>query len=257
VAGGNSDLNGVYNFGWGWPANKTIPAGFHRAIINRQGANPRFGMIEGFVEVVANELNRGPSFVVPSVPASAQFSEIRGGERQVMSGGRLVLGLEDATLDFNATGVGAGAVAPRVTDVASCGYAGPLLIGGLFALRLEPGGIAVRGPVGVDLALPQIGGSFEYLDTLWGMKDNKPPLILFGLDPATNMLAPVDVLEVDTVLRRARTTQRSGLLSRLDVLAVARVTPMATDAATKYLRGEVTFSDVLAAWLSDSTEVVK
>jgi hypothetical protein len=252
-----SDANGVYNFGWGWPVTKVLPPGVHRAVINPNGKNPRYGIVEGFVEVVANEFNRGPSFVSPWIPATAQFSEISGGARAVLSEGRLILGLEEATLDFNGTGINTGAVAPRITEIASCGYSAELLVGPLFAVRLEPGGVAVSGQMSVDLALPQIGGSFDYLGTLLRMGTERPPLVLFALEPGRSVLWPMDILEVDTVMRRAKTTQVNDRLQRLDVLAVAMVPPTAVPTATKYLKGQATFSDVLAAWYAESPEVVK
>lgn len=241
-----TDANGAFAFGWGWPSEVALPAGRHRVVLNPAGANPRFATVEGWLDVVDGENNGGQSFVLPEIPMDARFTSITGGEEHVLENGRLVLDLEDAVLQF-ADASGTGLVAPHLTDAAEAGY--PVADGNvlMFAVRLDPGQVAVDGELAISVALPRRGAGFEYLTGLPHAEERDPLGLLFSIDPESLELVPSGVVEFDSVAVRAVMPRPTDRVHRLDVLAIGLVPMFAVPAALQYLDGEVDFDAVLAA----------
>lgn len=241
-----TDPDGLFSFGYGWPSDEVLAGGLHRVIFNPGGKNPRYAMVEGWLDVMSERVNAGQSFVVPSIPTDAKFTGVQGGERVVFDQGRVVLGLEAATVEFP-DGSSSGPVSPRMTDIASTGYQAVMLETPLFAVRLDPGGVRVAGPVTLEIDLPRMHDNYEWLDTIPHMDGHFPVAILYGLDPNRLWLAPVGVVQLDREVGRVMMPQPTDRLERLDVLALALPRLGAIEVATQYIAGEATFDAVLAA----------
>ncbi len=241
-----TDANGAFGYGWGWPADKALPAGRHRVVLNPGGANPRFASVERWLDVVGGENNGGQSFVLPEIPMGARFTSLSGGEQHVLENGRLVLDLTDATLQFSDAS-DTGLVAPHLIDAAEVGY--PIADGNvlMFGIRLDPGQVAVEGELAINVALPRRGGAFEYLTALPHGEDRDPIGLLFSVDPESLALVPSGVVEFDSVAVRAVMPRPTDRVSRLDVLAIGLVPIFAMPTALSYLDGDVEFDDVLSA----------
>lgn len=241
-----SDANGEFGFGWGWPADRTLEPGRHRVVFNPEGKNPRLAMVEGWIDVVAEENRGGLSFVVPEIPMSARFVSLSGEEAHVLENGLVSLDLEDAVLTFP-DGSSSGLVAPHLTDVASAGYPTSLMELPLFALRMDPGGVTVSGDLSMEVRLPKREGSYDYLASLVNAEGRNPVGILYALDPDTLLLSPAGVVEFDPQTMRAVMPRKTNLVERLDVLAFGIAPIHAIPTALQYLDGDVEFDAVVAS----------
>lgn len=231
--------DGLWDLGFGWAADRVLPAGLHRAIVNPNLRNPDYGSIETFVLVREGELSRAGLVRIPRLDPDEPLRIARSGDPTVpVSRGDLVLDLSTAALVFP-DGESEGVVHAQVMGGSDLPYGSrwPIDLG----FVVQPPGVTVAGGVSIQGNLPRLRGTHDYVAPL-GER-----VLVFGLDPSSLSLRVVGVARLDPLTNRFA-TERPLALVRLDAIAFGAVPPQAQDFLAAYDRGDVSFADLRAAF---------
>ncbi|MCP4687110.1 MAG: carboxypeptidase regulatory-like domain-containing protein, partial [Desulfobacterales bacterium] len=209
-----TDSSGAFGFGFGMPADQTIPPGRRILTVNPGMKNRRFGTVEKYVTVREGRLNDTPPILLPAIGASIPFKRIYSGASQTILGaGALELDLSQAELTFPDL-KDHGDVHVQVLSIGSLSHAALVSARPHWVFCLQPWGLEVSGPVGVRMDLPAHEGDYGYLD-FYGER-----AVLVGLDPDALMIVPVGVGLVDADAREI-TSEGDVHYQRLDYIGYA------------------------------------
>jgi len=231
----NSD--GVFTFGFGEPAERDLPAGRHRLVINPGQVVAELATLERWIAIEGQRLNSVAAVTLPALNTDTPYRPIASGEREVrLAEGDLKLDLSSAQLAFP-DDRRAGAVHAQFLEAAALPYPRPSARPA-WLYALHPAGITVAGEVGVSIAMPERQGGRAYA----------PPdgdkAVLVGLDDEALALRPVGVGRVDD----GRIVAAQPIeLDRLDYLGYARVPHDQQSLLTDYLDGERSLDDLRSA----------
>jgi phosphohistidine swiveling domain-containing protein len=226
-----TDGNGEFSFGFGEPFASELQGGMYHLELNPGSADGRYGTTVRLVRVEPRFLNElGPHRVTILEPTIAYRLLASGAETQ-LDDGRLVLDLTQGEVQF-ADGQLEGSVHAEPLVSSQLPYRGLFPgVAAMFAYSLVPHGIAVRGQVGLSVALPRREDSYDYLDAF------ATKVLLVGLDPARLGQVVVGVGRIDRTTNRV-ISERVELES-LNVIGVQFVQPGKEGALEAYLRGEL------------------
>ncbi|HJL48471.1 MAG TPA: immunoglobulin domain-containing protein, partial [Polyangiaceae bacterium LLY-WYZ-15_(1-7)] len=233
-----TNRDGNFDFGFGWPADRALPSGTYRLLINPGRRISAYGAMDRLVTIRAEQLNRAGLVMLPWLDPESPFQPVASGERARLANGDLELDLTAASLSFP-DGQRRGAVHTQLMERRRIGYTLRPPYHPDWGWSLQPGGIRVEGAVGVSMTMPLLGGSHEYLDTLQELH------LLVALDQESLEIVPVGVLRLDRDARRVDAV-RPVELDRLDYLAFARVGAEHQPLLARYASGELSLSELLA-----------
>jgi hypothetical protein len=239
----NSD--GSFDFGFGEPAEQAVPGGRHNLLVNPGLKNRAFGSAERWISVEEGNLNSAGVTPIPILDPNQPFRRVVSGDSQVMlAGGALILDLSNATVFFP-DGNSQGDVQAQAIIAQQFAYPIVNPFAPQWAYALQPAGVEVSGAAGLSFAIPQLNGSYDYVQSL-------PSLVfLVGLDPVSLQLLPVGVGRIDTSSMRV-VSQGPVNLKRLDYLGYAPAHANTQDILQSYVNHEISLQQmigqVLAKW---------
>ena len=156
----------------------------------------------------------------------------------MLARGDLELDLSNAQLTFPDT-QDVGGIHAQLMDRERIAYSQRLKTPVDFGFALEPSGIGVAGEVQVQAKLPRFQGTFDYVDNM------APCALMLGVDPASLVLAPVGVFEIDKAEKLIRTVGAVHL-RRLDYIAFGRTTEVGQLLCDQYTRDEINIQELIS-----------
>jgi len=211
-------------------ASQKVRTGRYHLTINPGQHDPHFGVIEIWADIRQGELNTQASIPIPLLNKNIPYARLQSGQSQVvLARGNLVLDLSQAQLRF-ANGRGNGNVHVQFTPATELAYQATDAATPYWMYNLQPQGIAVEGEVGITLQMPKLFGSEAYIPA------EGTRVVMLGLDPASNLLAPVGVGQV-----KNKQVHSEGVLhlQRLDYLGYALMDAASQDVLARYAAGEI------------------
>jgi hypothetical protein len=209
-----------------------IPAGRYRAVANPGLKNRSFGTVEMLIRVIEGRVNSVGLTKLPVLNPQEPFRLIAGGLNPVLlAGDELTLNLSDAALEFP-DGRNQGEVHAQFMNLSEIPY--PTLPSAVphWVFGVQPMGIEVTGNVELELVMPTLYGSHDYIDQI-GER-----IILVGFDPNSLQLVPVGVGLVDADTKRVK-SEIPVQLQRLDYLGYALVDEDKQAILEKFSKGEI------------------
>jgi hypothetical protein len=235
-----SDKEGSYSFGFGDPADQTLPPGRYTVIANPGMANRRYGTTEFFVSVESGRLNEIGLNNVPVLNSEEPFRHLESGAGQViLAAGELTLELSEATLTFP-DGGGAGDVHAQFLTVGEQPYGFINAAAPQWVFNLNPNAIEVSGHVGVRIKMPAMVGSYEYVGQI-GER-----VVLVGLDARSLQLVPVGVGRVDSAARMV-ISEGTTSFKRLDIVGYGLVDLEKQPILEEFSKGEINLHQLINA----------
>jgi hypothetical protein len=227
-----SDSGGSYNFGFGEPAARDLPAGVYTLRVNGKGSATGFG---DSVRRVSLEQGRYNSFGMTRLPNQSVLVPARlveGGQSAVLfDNGKLSLDLTQASIRMRDGAVsGAVHIEPYLFEdltFTSVRYARPA-----WLYAAAPTGVAVNGNLGVTLSLPTIDSSYAYLD------QTPSRMLLVGRDAKSLDIVTVGVGVIDKAARKLRSEGQTHFQS-LDAIGYAPIGTTLQPVLERYGRGEI------------------
>ena len=227
-------------FGFGDPADQTIPAGRYKVIVNPNLTNRKFGAMELWATVDAGRLNEVGINTVPVLSKQEPFRHVASGSSQViLAAGDLTLDLSAATLEF-ADGAPVGDIHAQFLTVTEQPYSFVNAAAAQWVFHLNPNAIAVEGDVGVRIKMPAMVGSHEYVKYI-GER-----VVMVGLDPRSLQLVPVGVGEVDTASNMVVSTGTTSF-QRLDIIGYALVDTEKQPLLEEFSKGAIGINELISA----------
>lgn len=234
-----TNADGNFNFNFGVAADKVVPPGRYRAIINPGNKHQGFGSLERFISFDPGLSYLGVNAIEAMSSAEPYRHVVSGASTPAMlASGQLQLDLSHASLTF-ADGRAEGDVHVQLLSSQAISYKAPVSATPEWLMVAQPIGIEVSGKPTVRIALPRQGDSYAYIDTL------PDRVVLVGLDPASLELLPVGVGRID---RAAREVVSEGdlILERLDVIGISTRVPL-QPALADYGAGKITLTVLRSA----------
>ncbi|MCP4549182.1 MAG: Ig-like domain-containing protein [bacterium] len=227
-----TDSAGAFGFGFNLPASRTIPPGRHILTVNPGMKNRNFGTVQKYITVQEGRLNAAPPILLPALSTSIPFQRIVSGDAQILLGdGALELDLSQAELTFPDQR-DQGDVHVQVLSIGSLTHAALASARPHWVYCLQPMGVEVSGPVGVQMEIPAHEGSHGYLE-YYGDR-----VVLVGLDPDALMIIPAGVGLLDPETQRV-TSEGVVELKRLDYIGYVLMTEAAQPLLEQYANGEI------------------
>ena len=224
-----TNRDGAFNFGFGDAAQENIAGGNYRLELNPGQANRNYGSERKAVAIQGGRNNELGRFQLAQLNSNLPYSVLQGGQTFSLLQGELKLDLTRASLQFP-DGTQSGDVHAQLLEFSQLPYPVEPLAMPYWMYGLQPGGIAVEGEVGVDLAALKLGDSYDYLP------DNDDYVVLVGLDPQARRIVPVGVGQVSNY----RVHSRGALaLQTLDLIGFALVGGEAQPALKAYAEGQL------------------
>ena len=224
-----TNRDGAFNFGFGDAAQENIAGGNYRLELNPGQANRNYGSERKAVAIQGGRSNDLGRFQLAQLNGNLPYSVLQGGQTFSLLQGELKLDLTQASLQFP-DGTQSGDVHAQLLEFSQLPYPVEPLAMPYWMYGLQPGGIAVEGEVGVDLAALKLGDSYDYLP------DNDDYVVLVGLDPQARRIVPVGVGQVSNY----RVHSRGALaLQTLDLIGFALVGGEAQPTLKAYAEGQL------------------
>jgi hypothetical protein len=181
-----TNRDGAFAFGYGDRYDQAIPAGRHELVINPDLKQTRFGTLNRWVSVQPGRQNRLEPSRLPLLDQNIPFVPVEGRSQTSLLAGAVKLDLSNADLQFPDSRR-SGDLHLQFTDFTQLPYP----VGGSqlphWVYTGQPAGIQVEGEMSVDLAMPKLNQSYDYL----------PPdgsyVLMVGLDRASRHIVPVGV----------------------------------------------------------------
>ena len=149
-------------------------------MVNPGLENGRFSSIERLITVDEGRLNEAGAIMISEIDRSIPFRNIASGEQQaLLDSGNLELDLSDTILIFP-DGRNQGPVYVALQQLSEIGHSSRPSAVPQWAYMFQPMGIEVSGSMGIDIALPQVQGSHEYVSEIGDR------VLLVGYDPDVN-----------------------------------------------------------------------
>ncbi|MCU7843300.1 MAG: immune inhibitor A [Candidatus Thiodiazotropha sp. (ex Monitilora ramsayi)] len=238
-----TDPNGVYSLGAGVPASRNIASGLYRVVINPDGENPAYGSIERMFSIEQGRMNQVRTIQVPRIDTLLPYNPLASHvQSNVLAGGDLVIDTNNAVLNFT-DGSSSASVQTQLHAVTSGVYTSQhqaLIPHWMF--NLQPGPIKVSGAVSLEIKMPALYGSYDYLP------DDSVPVLIMGLDADSLEVVPVGagILSGGVV-----TTPVPLYLERLDFIGANLVAEAQYDDLTSYIDGEISLAQLLVVLTAD------
>jgi len=233
-----TDSNGVFTFSGQGTTDNTIATGLYHFEVNPEQSNPGYGSNERLIKLENGRVNGIGNIGVPELNLDVPYRSVRSNVlSNVLVAGDLIIDTRNARLQFN-DGSDEGAVHVQVINYGENIFQSETLnLSPLWVYNLQPGGIKVSGTIGLEIKMPSLYGSFDYIPA-----DNTPVLIM-GQDATTLALEPIGV---GTVINNTVVSQGELKLERLDYIAYTLVPPEDYPLLQQYLDGNLTLEQLKA-----------
>lgn len=234
-----TDRDGAFGFGFKTPDAQNIPAGRYKLVVNPDLQNPRFGIVEQWVNAQQGRLNSVNPIRIPVLNPTIAFRRIGSGATAILAEGALTLDLAQAELRFPDLR-NQGDVHTQMLQLheLSCGfwpYASPR-----WVFASQPAGIKISGTVGLTMAVPAINGGYGYLEN-WSAY-----VILVGLDEGSLTLAPMGIGRLDSDSKTV-TSLKPVALERLDYIGYALMPFQCEPHLKSYANDEIDMNRLILA----------
>lgn len=232
-----TDTNGNFAFGFGDPADQSLPAGRHRLVINPDLEDRHYGMRDLWAVVQEGRLNQLGTTLIPILNPEVPFRRIMGSQSRVeLAGGDLVLDLSAASLLFP-SGRGDGDVHVQFLAIGDAGLSTMAYAIPHWVFAFQPCGIEVTGQVGMEIQMPRLYGNYDYIPA------DGTLVLLVGFDGGSKQAVPVGVgrIAVNRVV-----SVRPAVLNRLDYLGYAFVENEIQQVLVRFVDNEIDLTQVIA-----------
>jgi hypothetical protein len=237
----NSD--GAFAFGYRDRYDQSIPGGRYELLINPGLAEPSFGTLALWASVQEGRLNNLEVSRLPVLNQDVPFTPVEGRGTLSLLQGALKLDLSEADLLFP-DGARQGDIHLQFSDYTQLPYP----VGGEhlphWVYSVQPAGIRVEGEIGIDIAMPMLNHTHNYLP------DEGDYVLMLGVDPQARHIVPVGVGRIEN--RRA-VSAGAQHYQVLDVFGYALVASEAQPRMQAYADGELSLNQLLIA-LDNLTE---
>lgn len=228
--------DGGFAFGFGDTADQRIPEGRYRLILNPGMKHPEYGTVIDWITVQAGRRNDIGLKRIQLLNSEVGFRLVDSGNPEVvLADGEVLLDLSDATLIFPDSRT-AGPVHVQFNGADQIVLDATPLAMAHWAYSFQPFGITVEGTVGIDLQLPELFGSRDYVPP------DAPYVLIMGVDDAANMITPVGVGRVED--ERVRSSLPVPL-TRLDYIGIAFVPPELQPDLEAHAAGQIDWTTLL------------
>lgn len=182
-----TDAQGSFSFGFGEPANRALPGGRQRLVINPGLKDPRYGTVETWANLEAGKFTRLDLNVIPILNPNEPFRRIASGQAQNrLAAGDLLLDLSGADLRFP-DGARSGDIHVQLLPRNLVPFGARPAVGPPWLFAIQPAGIQVSGTLTASLVMPALYGSYAYI----------PPdgtrVLMVGFDAERKQLIPLGV----------------------------------------------------------------
>lgn len=227
----NTNRDGAFSFGFGEVLEKPLTSGKYTLRINHGFRNPKFGTQSRSVLIEEKRQNRVGGISLQELDSATSFYQLSEGLRNSLNGGDLTVDLTNPkTKVYFPDGRGNGSVHIQFLPfehlpVRAYGIAQPH-----WLYSLQPKGIDVDGVVGLEIKIPQLRGSYDYLS------EEYKYVVLLGFDPDLNIMNPVGIGKIENYKVLSVTELN---LESLDFIGYALVNPTLTETMEKVISGEM------------------
>ncbi len=233
--------NGNFGFGFGDSAKNALPAGRYKMLINAGLKDRRYGVLERWLNIEKGRINKLPVSALQVLYENAPFSRINSGSSASLFEGELKIDLSQATLRFPGSSAQQGRQQGDV-HVQFIEY-GNLPYGSLSAAiphwmyGIQPMGIKVNGPVGIDITMPTLNDSYDYIP------QDGTLVVLLGYNSDAELLMPVGV---GSIQNRHVISQLDVQLNELSYVGYALVLPEQQALLQNYVDGNIGLEELKA-----------
>jgi hypothetical protein len=191
-----------------------------------------YGSAEARVTLQVGRLNKLPVARLPNLGAQVAARIVEGGDANVLfDNGKLRLNLTQASVRMpDGSPRGSVHIEPyflKDLSIRRVPYADPV-----WVYAASPSGVQVSGDVALEIALPTLDGSYDYLNNV------QQRMVLLGVDAQTLELVPVGVGVIDALARKLR-SEGVTHFPRLDAIGYAPLGADMQAVLARYGRGEI------------------
>jgi hypothetical protein len=235
----NSD--GSFSFGYDDEAENVIKDGTYTFALNPNNKHVAVSSQRLYLTLQQGRRNQLGALRLPLVNKNAPYQFIEDGKTSIQSfaNGAIKLDLNNVELTFpDLRDTGSVQWAQYASTDINMSVIQQIAPNWLFAS--QPAGIEVSGQMQVDLEMPPLYGSYDYLPK------SGHYIILLGREPETNSLVPAGVAKVEG--KRAVSVGLTHFKS-LDYLGYALTTSDSQDILAAYANGEITIQQLISQYL--------
>ncbi|RBP48518.1 hypothetical protein [Arenicella xantha] len=229
--------DGGFTFGYQEGGEQVLPGGSHTLLVNDDFASTRFGTIRTKVNLQRNRINAIPRFTLQELDDTVPFNNLTSGGSNTLLGGDLVINLSDARAVFpnNRT---SGPVHAQFLPYEHIGVTAYQFALPHWLFGIQPKGIKLEGDASLQLAIPKLRGSYDYINT-----DVYEYVVLLGYSVDGQVVEPIGVGRIENF----KVSSVGKLhLSSLDYLGYAVVLPILNNDLAKYANGELSLPQLKA-----------
>jgi hypothetical protein len=236
--------DGAFAFGFQEPAGQEIAGGQYRLVINADLQNPRFGMRMHKINVQAERKNEIGIYRTTELHPNAPFQIISSGQSETsFVGDELKLDLADSRILFpSASGARtSGSIQFQFMPFDQLGIASMPGAIPMWMYAAQPQGVAVEGAVSINIKMPKLSGSYEYLK-LFEALPGDDYVVLLGFDSEREMVSPIGIGKIENY----RVISQGPIsLESLDYLGYAIVKPELQTLLKQIAEGQHSLQDLL------------
>lgn len=211
-----TNKDGSFAFGFQEQAGKEIPGGRHKVIINPDFSLPGYGVQVRTLSLQEGRKNEVGLMRLTELHPEIPFQLVSSGQAEVdFAGGDLKLDLSAARLLFN-NGRPSGNVQYQFMPFEQLNTTMTPGLWPQWMFSAQPRGVIVENPVGIDIKMPALNGSYDYVPA--GLEY----VVLLGYDPEREVIEPVGIGKIQNY----RVVSLGGLnIKTLDHLGYAWLDP--------------------------------
>ncbi len=230
--------DGGFAFGYQETGEALIKGGRYKLIVNDNFKAPGFGTHLQTVIVQEGRRNPVAAITLQEINRDIPFSQISTGQVNHLDGGDLLVDLSDpdARIYFS-NGSDSGRIHTQFLTFEQLGVSAYQRALPNWMYSIQPKGIEVAGPVKLDIAMPPLRGSYEYLPDIFQY------VVLLGYNPQRGILEPIGVGKIDN--HRVTSIGEVNLRS-LDYIGYALVHPGQSALLEAVANGETTIEQLKA-----------
>ncbi len=232
-----TNRDGAFAFGYGDRYDEAIPGGRYELVVNPGLKETRFGSVRRWINLQSGRRNRLDVTRLTLLDQKTPFTSVEGRGNLSLLGGAVKLDLSAADLLFPDSRRG-GDLHLQFAEYGQYPYP----IGGRhlphWIYNAQPAGIRVEGEMRVDLALPQLNRSYDYLPA------DGNYVLMMGFDEASRHIVPVGVGRIENY--RVVSAGVSHYQS-LDVIGYVLQSAAAQPKLQAYADGEIDLQALLSA----------
>ncbi|WP_303900904.1 carboxypeptidase-like regulatory domain-containing protein [Thiohalomonas denitrificans] len=236
-----TNANGAFAFGFGDPAGETLPGGRFRLVVNSGMANPRYGTRRQWVNIQNGRRNPVGAVTLPATNRKQPLVPLQGRKQTLFLNGALNVDLTGAELQFP-DGRRRGDAQAQFMTFSQIPYRVEPLAVPHWMYVLQPEGITVEGETAIDVAVPKLNETHDYLPP------NGSYVVMLGLDGKSRHIVPVGVGQIRDF--RVVSVGKSHY-ETLDAIGYALVGETMQPLLSDYAEGKATLRDLLSALASE------